>query len=319
MKVKGRSILVIALLLFTGYAYYDFKRDQKLEEQRMYETRLLTVEFQQVDKVEINHGTKRISLQRTVDGWSLEHPLQEPADNSVVEDLIKNTAAERIIDVVKEGEDIDWALFGLDKPMGTVSFVASSGVSDTFEISEKRNFEENVYARKNKENRLLLLNSAWQNKLQREVIEYRDRRFLKHSIASVDQIRIQNLAGRLHLARKDGVWTAPEKSDLKLDQNKVRELLQKIADAQATEFVEGGATAPKLKSLFDLELTMSDKTWNAAVGQAKDFAIYATISEPKRQLKMAPGALDDLIKLELKKLQEEPPKPKEADLKKDKK
>ncbi len=317
MKVKGRSILVAALLLFTGYAYYDFKRDQKLEEQRMSETRLMTVEFQQVDKVDINHNAKRILLQRSVDGWNLEHPLQEPADNSVVEDLIKNTAAERIIDVVKEGDEIDWALFGLDKPMGTVSFITSSGASDTFEISEKRNFEENAYARKNKENRLLLVNSIWQNKLQREVIEYRDRRFLKHSIASVDQLRLKNSSGRLHLARREGVWIAPDKADLKLDQNKVRELLQKIADAEATEFVEGGATAPQLKSLFDLELTMSDKTWQAEVGQAKDFAIFATISEPKRQMKLAPGALDNLIKLDLKNLQEEPPKPADNDPKKD--
>lgn len=319
MKVKGRSILVIALLVFTGYAYYDFKRDQKLEEQRMYETRLMTVEFQQVDKVEISHGDKRIVLQRSVDGWNLEQPLQEAADNTAVEDLIKSTAAERIIDVVKEGDDINWALFGLEKPMGTISFVTNSGVSDTFEISEKRNFEENVYARKNKEKRLLLINSIWQSKLQREVIEYRDRRFLKHSIASVDQLRLKNSQGEMQLARNEGVWGVPNKPDIKLDQNKVRELLQKIADAEASEFLEGGAKAPQLKTLFSLELTMSDKIWIADVGQAKDFAIYAAISEPKRQMKMAPGAVDSLIKLELKSLQEAPPKPADNDLKKDEK
>lgn len=317
MKVKGRTLLVAALLLFGGYAYYDFKRDQRLEEQRMYETRLMTVEFQQVDKVEIIYGTRTILLQRTVDGWNLEQPLQEPADNTAVEDLIKNTAAERIIDVVKEGDDIDWALFGLDKPMGSVAFVTSAGVRDTFEISEKKNFEDNVYARKNKENRLLLINSIWQNKLQREVIEYRDRRFLKHSIASVDKINLKNSTGHLILERKEGQWGALDRADIKLDQNKVRELLQKISEAQATEFIEGGATAPQLKSLFDLELTMADKTWKANVGQAKDFSIYALVRESEKQMKLAPGALDDLIKLELKNLQVEPAKPQETQQKKD--
>lgn len=308
MKVKGRSILVLALLLFGGFAVYDHFQDKKKEEKTMTESRLLTVNFEQVDSVEIQKGDSKIILKRTVDGWELLEPLQDLADNSVTEDFVKGAVPERIIEVANEGVDVNWALYGLDQPLGKVTFKTSTGVQNTFEISEKKNFEENVFARRDGESRVLVINSVWQNRVNKTALDFRDRRFLRNKIAGVDKLSLKNDKGHLALQRVDGKWQVTGKNDFALDQNKVRDLLTVIADAKAAEIFASGHSLPSQKNLFTLELALGEKKWIAAVGQAKDLLIYARVSDPQFLLKMAPGALDKLIKMSLDDLKEAPQK-----------
>lgn len=304
MKLKGRSILVFCLLIFGGYAVYDFFKEKKVQEQQSMEARLMTVEFDQVDFVQIQKESQKIVLKRSVDGWTVEEPLQDAADNTAADDFVKGAFTERIIEVAKEGEEIGWALYGLDKPMGTVTFRTTSGKQNIFEISAVRNFEDNVFARRDGENKVLVVNSIWQTRIAKGVMDFRDRRFLRHKIASVDEVRLKNSKGTMEIRRVDGKWMAPAQKDLVLDQNKVREFLTTIADAKAVEFVSG--KMPSLKNLFVMDLVMAEKKWKAEVGQAADLGIYAKTSEPAQQMKMEAGALDSFIKATLADLRETP-------------
>lgn len=307
MKLKGRTILVLCLLVFGGYALYDFQQDKKKEEKNMEEVRLLTVNFEQVNDVEIQKGDEKIVLHRTVDGWELTQPIKDRADNTEVDDFVKNTVPERVIDVAKEGSDIKWSVYGLDKPLGKITFKTTGGQQNVFEISDKRNFEENVFARRDGENRVLVINSVWQTRVKKTPLDFRDRRVLRKSIAGVDELRLKNAKGVLELKRADGQWTISGKKDLKLDQNKVRELLTTLADAKGADILEGKSRSTGLKSLFTLDLKIDGKSWKADVGQAKDQAIYANVSEPDFQLKLEPGALDKFISMTAEDLKETPP------------
>lgn len=317
MKLKGRTILVLALLIFGGYAVYDFFHEKKTEEKSIEESRLMTLNFEQIDSFEIQKGDSRIVLKRSVDGWELLEPIKDLADNTVADDFVKNAFPERIIEVAKEGSDINWALYGLDKPLGTVIFKTSAGGQNVFEISDKKNFEENVFARRDHENKVLVLNSVWQNRVNKSVLDFRDRRFLRQKIASVDELKLKNEKGLVVLKRVEGVWISPSQKDLKLDQNKVREILSTIADAKAAEIFPADAKINAGKELFTLDLSLADKKWKANVNQAKDLLIYAKISEPQFQMKMEAGALDKLIRLTLEGLKEAPPQ--KDDKKNDKK
>ncbi|AHZ86273.1 hypothetical protein Bb109J_c0930 [Bdellovibrio bacteriovorus] len=313
MKLKGRTILVICLLVFGGYAVYDFFHEKKMEEKRSMDARLMTVNFEQVDWVQVEKGDQKITLKRSVDGWNMEEPFKDQADNTAVDDFVKGAFPERIIETAAEGENINWAVYGLDKPAGKVTFKTTAGTQNVFEISEKRNFEDNVFARRDGENKVLVVNSIWQNRVNKGVMDFRERRFLRHKIASVDEVRLKNQMGTFEIRRVEGQWVAPAQKDLKLDQNKVREFLTSIADAKASEIVE--AKLPALKNLFVMDLTMADKKWKAEVGQAQDLGIYAKVSEPAQQLKMEPGALDRFIKATLADLREvsEPKQPKKSE------
>lgn len=307
MKLKGRGILVLALLFLGGFAVYDYFQDQKKEQKATEESRLLTLNFEQIDNFEIQKGAKKIAVKRSVNGWELTEPIQDLADNQAVDDFIKNLVPEKIIDVAREGTDVDWSLYGLDKPQGQVTLKTTMGESNVFTISERKNFEQNAFARRNQEARVLVVNSSWQSRVDKDVMDFRDRRVLRHKIASVDVISLKNEKGLLELQRVDGKWKGSSKKEFKLDQNKVRDLLTTIADARVDEFFENNsATIPKLKELFRLNLMMDKKVWTAKVGQASNLPIYATLSDPSWSVKLAPGAMDKLIKLTYEDLQEAP-------------
>lgn len=308
MKLKGRTILVMALLLFGGYAVYDYFNEQKAEEKATEESRLMTVNFEQVNKIEIlKADSSKIVLTRDVDGWELIEPIKDLADNTVAEDFVKNAFPERIIEIAKDGDNIDWSLYGLDKPLAVITFKTTVGTENVFEISDKKNFEENVFARRNKENKVLVLNSIWQIRANKTVNDFRDMRFLRSKIASVDEVKVKNSIGLVELQRIEGVWISPPKKDLKLDQNKVRELLSALANAKAQEIFPANAKLPKRKQLFTMDLTLAEKKWKAEVTQADDLGIYAKISEPNFEMKLEPGALDKFIKLTADSLKETPP------------
>ncbi|KYG64472.1 hypothetical protein AZI85_03385 [Bdellovibrio bacteriovorus] len=308
MKLKGRTILVLCLLILGGYAYWDYLRDKKNEDKNMEQARLMTVNFEHVDSFEILKGEQKIVLKRSVDGWELIEPLKDLADNAVADDFVKNVFPERVIEVAREGGDIDWAMYGLDKPLAQITFKTTDGKENVFQISNKRNFEENVFARRGNENRVLIVNSVWQNRANKTASDFRDRRFLRHKIASVDVLKLKNSKGTMELKRVDGVWQlVGAKKDYKLDQNKVREVLTAISEAKAAEILGGKEKIPAGKSLFTMDLQIADKAWKAEVTQAPDLLIYAKVSDPAFQMKMEAGALDRFIKMSPDDLKETPP------------
>jgi hypothetical protein len=294
-KIKGRGILVMCLLVFGGYALYDFMGQKKAEESKTASAKLFTMNTDQIDAIEIFKGTELVSLKRSVEGWNLESPLKDIADDASADDLIKMTSSEKVLDVVKDGGEIDWKSFGLEKPAGFIRFMNSTGQSTTLHISSKTNFENNPFARRNDENRVLVVNSSWITRLEKPVGEFRDRRFLRHKIGAIEHFRLKNNSGVVEITLKDGKWVDAGSKKMELDQQKVRQLFRDIADARAANYVDG--KMPTLKALFTLDLKLGDKAWKAEVGQATDKRIYASVSDPKLQMVMGPGALDNLIEL----------------------
>ncbi|KYG61503.1 hypothetical protein AZI86_17495 [Bdellovibrio bacteriovorus] len=307
MKLKGRTILVLCLLVFGGYAAFDHFQGKLQEDKKMQDSRLMTLNFEQVNEVLIEKGDQKTELKRDVDGWRMEVPLKDSADSEAVDDLVKQAFTESIVEVVKEGEGIDWKLYGLDAPLGTITFKTTDGKQNRYEVSSITNFEDNAFLRRDGENRVLLVNSIWQARTGKAAMEFRDRRLLRHKIASVDEIKLQNAKGLVHLKRQEGVWVIPGKSDFKVDQNQVRSVLTAIADAKAAEILSDPKKGPAVKELFTLNLVLDAKPWAAKVGQAADKKIFAKVTEPDFLMKMEPGAVDNFIEMTIEQFKEKPP------------
>lgn len=299
-KVKGRSILLIAVALLGAYSFYDYHQQQKDMTQKKEVAKLLTLNADQIESIEMDKDGQKIFLVSTVDGWKITEPLQDWADSSYVEDDLKYAFASSVIDVVVEGKNINWALYGLDKPATKVIFKAHDGKSNTIDISAKKNFEGSVFARRDGENRVLTLPTSWREKFEASAEDFRDKRFLRHKIAMVQSFKVINEKGTVEVGQKDGHWILLTQANRLLDQEKVRNLLKVISDAKARQIME--TPLPKLKHLLTLQLQLDDKLWTADVGQAEDKFIFATISDPQFKMKMASGALDKLIKMRVEDL-----------------
>ncbi|WP_413558175.1 DUF4340 domain-containing protein [Bdellovibrio sp. HCB209] len=294
-KIKGRGILVMCLFLFGGYAFYDFQKQRSASEKQTADAKIFAMNVDQIDAIEIQKDGQTVEIKRGVDGWTLLQPLKDSADDAAAEDLIKMTSAEKIKDVAKEGADIDWASFGLDKPAASFTFTNSAGQKGTLHVSAKFNFEGHPFARRDQENRVLIVNSSWATRAEMPIVEFRDRRFLRHKMGAIDTFKLKNKNGIVDIALKDGKWVDAGSKKMELDQQKVREIFRGIADAKGANYVDG--KMPALQNLFTLDMKLGDKNWKAEVGQAADKKIYAKVSDPAFQMQMAPGAVDKLIEL----------------------
>ncbi len=306
MKIKGRGILVVCLILFGGGALYDYYSMQKEADKKIQESRVMTLSLEQVHKVEITKAPEpAIVLTRGVDGWKLESPIRDWADAQVADSFLSEIYPERILEVAKEGDSINWTEYGLNPPAATITLTDAAGVQNVFHISSKKNFEENIFARKDSENRVLVLTPAWEHRSNKTVLDFRDRRVLRKNIASVDELAIKNDKGSFILRRVDGKWQTPT-ATVGLDQNKVRKFLSELADAKADQIFENQKIPAGLKPLMRLDLKLAGHKWSAQVSQSQvDRKIYAAITEPSFLLRLEAGALDELVKKELKSLEVE--------------
>ncbi len=300
MKSKGFVALIASILLLGGYAIYDYQIEKSEQNKKTEAAKLMTFNKDQINEIVITKEGSRVHLKKDVDGWMLLEPVQDLADNEGVDIFISTATSENSIDVVKEGADVDWALYGLDKPMGTVEFKVNSGESQKFEVSSKKNFEQNTFIRKNSESKVVVASGTWQARLNKGPIEFRDRRFLRHRIASVDQVKIETADKTLELKNVDNKWQIPGDKKV-LDQNKVREILQKISDAKVADFLVAGelTEASRKKYLLakpasKLTLIMADKKWEAGLWKVGP-ELFAYIQNPPFLYRLETGVIEKIL------------------------
>lgn len=214
----------------------------------------MTLNFEHVDRIEIQKDKEHIVIKRDVDGWRLESPLKDLADNQVADSFVKDIYPERILEVANEESSIDWTKYGLNPPAATISLTDSAGAQNVFHISNKKNFESNIFARKGDDNRVIVITPAWENRIQKTAMDFRDRRVLRKSIATVDELTLKNEKGSFSIRRKDGRWQVVDGKEL--DQNKVRKFLTTLSEAKADQILEDQKIAKGQKSLFRLDLKM---------------------------------------------------------------
>lgn len=293
------KILAAVVVLLGAYAFYDYKHSENETKQKAEAAKLLTLNPDHINEIDIEKQDSRVVLKRTADGWNLEEPVRDNADNDGVEMFVSTAAGESAVDVAREGEGIDWALYGLDKPHSKIIFKTSDGRTATYAVSDKKNFEQNTFLRRDNENKVYVAGSAWQARGNKGALEFRDKRLLRHKIAAVEKMHWKSDRNDLSLESKDGRWILSKDPKRKLEQNKVRELLQNLSEAKAMDFMQSSepTTAEKKKYFLDkpwatLVLEVEGKKWTAVLGLSRKHEIYALIHDPLFVLKIEPGPLE---------------------------
>lgn len=298
---------LFVVLLLSGYLLYDFQSEKQNTERKASDAQLISLKPDQINEFSIEKGESQITLQRTIDGWKIVVPFEDEADDFYVDDFVKRMTDEKIVGVAKEGESIDWKVYGLEEGRGTISLKSQSDKEMALEISEKKNFEQNGYARMKGQNRALVVTSAWMSHLDKKPDDFRDKRILRAKIADVKALKIEIGSEQFELERNDNTWTVRDRPTVKLDQNRVRELLSMINETQATEFVAWGSeTKTSLKKnmfpkdpLVRIDAKLGDeRTWNIQWWRSTDKEM-ALISQPQAILSFAPGTLAKFLNISL--------------------
>tara|TARA_B110001454_G_scaffold171291_1_gene162057 strand:- start:86318 stop:87745 length:1428 start_codon:yes stop_codon:yes gene_type:complete len=285
-KNKATWILlgvVVVLSLYTYFGEYQGKEKEKVREEQQ-AIILKGINADQVNFIEINNLEQKITLSRSSDGWSVTAPIKDSADNADIESWLKQLTEEKTMSVAVEGNDIKWQYFGFDQPVKTITVKTNSNQQVTVEVSDKKNFEGNSFIRFPGENKVMVGSSGWSTYASKKVFDVRNKHLFRHQLSNVQSFQIKNKSNTIDIQNKDAKWITPKQPNLALDQNVIRENINKINELKAIEFVaENEDVARQIKklnlgpSIATIDVKLTEGSWTGHFYEAKDKTVYAEV------------------------------------------
>ncbi|MBC7742172.1 MAG: DUF4340 domain-containing protein [Bdellovibrionaceae bacterium] len=297
MKFKTTALLGIATVgIGLGVYFLEYKNKLNLELEKENSSQIITFSGDQVNFIELQKKKQKITLQKSEKGWTLLEPIQDQADNDKVEELINGLIKEKSIAVAKAGTQLsetDLKDYGLDDPEVVYIFKNNSGSSHKVTVGSQKNFEGNAFIRLDSENRVLVANTAWYTQGQNALIYYREKRLFRYQLAAVNEMKVKSLQDQFSIKKVDGKWIV-DSSDFDLDQNKVHDMLKKIAEASILEYVIDGEPSTALlkekgliKSPVRVQLNRGDLIWSAEINQnEKEKSLFAITDRPTNLVRL---------------------------------
>lgn len=293
----------VALVAFAAVVF-DFQWQKLQEEKKLVQTKIFAVDSAQISAFEMTGGastvdrgsgpvlSNRIRVEKTGEGWMIKSPVEERASQdetqSFVEGLAQERGSEVILDAAANEGSVNWAQFGLDAPLGSITIFDLTGQSSTVSIGSRKNFQGDAYLRRGEENRVMLGTNSWFTRAERKLLDFRDKRILREASMRIQKVRFTSAAKSVGFELQDSRWVYSEAPKIKMDQEKLREILSALVSPSVIEFkLEGEASARELKALgfaanatrIDVELDGGEK-WNAEISSLQDENYHLKISKP---------------------------------------
>lgn len=200
----------IAVALLSIFAIYDFKRATRVEEQKEKGLALMQMKVDEVQRIELNRPMGRVVLEKKDEEWMLLAPLQDHADANEVRSLLSSLEAEKALETVVEGDGVDLATYGLEKPVLVLKLVSKEGRTLEIELGSVKAYDGNLYARIGDEKKILLVGQSWDSHLNKPTGEFRDKHLIRKPPESVARLEIlqteKGYPKEIRLQKEDGHW-----------------------------------------------------------------------------------------------------------------
>lgn len=308
MKNKGTWALfgfVILLALYTYFGEYQGKEKEKAREEQQ-AIIVKDINADQVNLIEISNLEEKIKLERSTSGWNVAEPIKDSADSADIETWLKQLVEEKTVSIAVEGSDIKWQYFGFDQPVKSITVKTNSNQQTTIEVSDKKNFEGNAFLRIPGQNKVMVGSAAWTTYAGKKIFDVRNKNIFRHQVSNVQSIQIKNKKSTIDVQNRDAKWIIPQQSELKLDQNVVRENIGKINEMKAIEFVaenDGVLTAKKKLNLGSaiatVDIKLTEGSWVGHFYEDKNKSVYAEVVNSHLLVKVPNEALSRVASLSI--------------------
>jgi hypothetical protein len=293
-------VLIFALSVY----YFDYYKGEENLKKKDAASVLIPYAKEQINKIELKNNDNEVQLIKDDKGWQLSKPLTDLADENTVSDWLNSLTSEKNTDALGEGETINWATYGLDKPKATVIVYKVSGEKVQIDVATRKNFEGSSFLRKDQGNLVLVATASWQSLVEKTARELRDKRILRMAMTDIETVDFKRIKDVLSLQIKEGLWFIKDKMALQLSQNSARELVNAVSEMRAQEFSLEADPDEKQKLDFGLkspslilELKFKDgKIWTADFGQNKDKSWFVWVKDLHKVLKIENTQVDKIVK-----------------------
>jgi hypothetical protein len=336
MKNKNLFIFGVIAALALGAALFDVNKEKRDEEKKAEETQIVRLKENEISNLTIEQkhlpGGSKIVLEKTAEGWMITEPVKDQADAKVVDEFVKGILTEKSNEVAAQGTALDWKVYGLDQPKTVFTLSGAKVNPIQIAVSGKKNFQGESFLRVGNENQVWIAGSTWLAKTEKKTFDFRNKKIFRETTASIKGFHLKFDKEEVEVTLNDAEWSlkpAAGMLNLKLSQNRVRELVTLMGDLQATEVVAETHDDKVLFSKNDewslksprvnLTLMLKDnKTWNLKLAENKTHEWFGVTDSAPQVYKLDTSHAERLLKMTLDSLRdrEEPFKFSKNDVKK---
>ena len=261
MKVEGKLVVGVVLLLGLGGGIYMSQQEQKKEAEQHTAVAAEDMPVVKLDKAGAEGLTKfviknknkgEVTLEKKGDKWELTAPLNAPANQANVKNLIENIQKiELKAQIANTAEP--YKKYELDDEMG-VHVQAFAGADKKLDMYFGKSGSRGQMARIAGTDGVFTAKGYSSYLWSRETKNWRENEILKFEDANAVAIEVENPNGKFSFTKAEDKWSAAfykrdEEGELGekpeewegFDEAKVKDLLRAYKNLKATNFAEKGA------------------------------------------------------------------------------
>jgi len=231
--MRFRTTLIL-LLVLAGLGAYLYWVERPREQNEAEAKKLFSLKPDDIVEVHLRFQDREILLRKSGETWRLVQPIDAPADEITVKNLL-NTIAE--CEVKRELEDAaDLKQFGLDPPFVTLEVKLKDRTLPAVAVGKNTPVGFSAYLQRLDDKKVRLTTSAFRAGLDKQVKDVRDKAILNFTDDDVQRFSVVRADGTITLARKDGQWTIEQPGPYPADTPTVRSFLSTLRTMRAIDF-----------------------------------------------------------------------------------
>ena len=232
-----RLLPFLAVFLVVAATYFALEwRHSKVAREEEEAKKIFAVKGSDITAITIKRPAAEIHLVKDGLNWRLDRPIKEQADNITMNSLVAGLSQLRFIRDL--GAEKELKPYGLDQPSLVVSFAAGKK-SYTLDVGKKAPGSQGYYARRDQDSRVLIINTADKESLDRPLADLRNRALFNFAADQVKSLRVKTGSTQVVLEKKDHSWIWVGHENVKIDPERLERLLRFLSLARVKNFEPG--------------------------------------------------------------------------------
>ncbi|MGA2075975.1 MAG: DUF4340 domain-containing protein [Terriglobia bacterium] len=261
--------------------------------------RALTVEADQLRKMEVESKGKKYTLEKNPEGvWDLVLPPSVRADRFAVDGLLNQLRGLSMQSIAAEDKKSQ-ATYGLSSPELRLELTGPSG-AQTLLLGKKDKEGDRYFAVNSALPPVFTLNSSFLTDFQKDPADFRSKDLFTYSSFDVKHVEITSPKGHsVFEQQKDNQWKQTEGGSKTVPSAKMDTLLSRLRDLRVTTFPKSSdpASLGLNKPSYQFKVRFGDKnqTETLEISKVGDH-VYARLSTDPLPCEVAKSAFDDMEK-----------------------
>jgi len=262
MNPKTTIVLVMALMLAVIGVWWVQSSEQQQEPADAGPKPLFDPAPGDITAFEIKTGDDpALVLSKQGDQWTLEKPVQGPAEHFAVNSDVTKVAGLTIAKSYKPGDDDrpSDSMAGLSPPRRVVKLTESGGDSHVLKIGERQALSDRTYVQKQGDETIYLVEADLNKELKGGLTDYRGKQIARFNPADAVRVELSG-AHDYVLVKSNDRWTVDAPVKGRADSAIVNNLLRSLSNLRVVEFVTDDPPSLRPYGLEEPQFAVTVKT-----------------------------------------------------------